>query len=586
MAKAKLDTEEKAKAPGSQRLAAEQLKRYNELKSERDSQFMTTWQTLSQYFLPQDSNINVEKTEGTVDSWTQNIYDTTAIQCAETLRSGQYNWLTPPNQRWAEFGLPAEVKSSPDEDEDAEDDATQWLDKNSDTARDELARSNFYPTVAEAYLGVGVFATDMMILEEGTRANLLNFIHCKIGTYVIEENDEGIVDTLRREFTLTYRQACQKFNKPGDLLPDEMERESKDQANGSKKYKFLHCIFPREDSERMPGAKTGPNKPIASVYISMDFKECVRVAGYDENPILGQRFDKWGDTPWGYGPAYLSLPDARQLNYVQQYLDALAELLVVPRVLVPDNLDGDVDLRAGGVTTWDGNKDSKPQEWATAGDYKLGMELQEQKREQMRDAFYVQAFKLLNSQPLIDRKDMTAYEISQRQAEQLSSFTPAFGRRITEFLNPLMLRVFGILYRAGKFGQAPDSLMKDLGEGKRGLTLPNVVITSRISDALKALKNRGTEETVQFVIPLIEARPEILDVFDLDKLVKDYARNTGMPADSIRSSKELKTIRAARAKAQAQQQAIAMAEQASSAAANLGKAPEFLQKQVQEREAA
>lgn len=560
------------------KLAAEQLEIYNELKAYRDSRFMVTWQYLGSYFLPQDSDINVQKTEGTTVGWTDRIFDTTGIECAESLKAGQYTWLTPPNQPWIEFGVPDELK--PIDGQEQDDEATNWLAKASDKFMQALARGNFYSSVDMAFLGVGVFATDTLIFDEGKKS-LFNFVHLKIGTYVVEEDDESIVDTLRREFEMTYRQAKQKFNKKGDTLPDKMEKEAQGAIGKSRKFKFLHCIFPREDSDRLPGAKDGPNKPFASVYIAMEYKEVVRVSGYEENPILCQRFARWGeDTPYGYGPAYLGLPNARQLNYVQQYMDALAELHADPRVLVPDNLEGDVDFRAGGVTTYESNNPAaKPEEWMSVGDYKLGMELQEQKREALRRMFFVDAFQLLNSEPLLD-KEMTAYEISQRQAEQLSRFTPSFARRVPEFLTPLAYRGFAMMYRAGEFGQAPDSLMKDIGGGKRVLVTPKINVTSRIADALKALKNRGTEETIQFLTPLLEVMPEILDNFDTDILAKDYGRNTGLPPDAIRSDKDVAKLRAARAKLQAQQRNAALAEQLSTTGKNLGASPEWLQRQA------
>lgn len=561
-------------------LASEQIRTYMELVADRDSRFATDWQHISDYFLPQQSDVQTQKTEGVV-GWTDGIFDTTAIQAGQTLRSGQYNWLTPPNQPWAEFGVPDELKADKDADDEGVDEATKWLGKASDTAMKELARCNFYSMVSIHYLGKGIFATDTLLAEEGQKT-ALNFRHCKINTYVIEENDEGTVDTLRYKITLTYRQALQMFNKPGDVLPPKMADQAKDASGKLKEFEFIHCIFPREDSDRLPGKKDGANKPIASVYIAVDFKAVVRVGGFEESPILCSRFDKWGTgTVWGYGPAYLVLPEVRQLNYVQQYMDALAELHAYPRVLIPDNLEGDVDLRAGGTTTWDTSIPAgKPEEWATVGDYKMGLEMQEQRRQVVKDAFYTSAFKLLNSDPLLDKK-MTAYEISQRQAENLSEFTPAFARAITEFLNPLMLRVFGILYRKGKFGTAPDSLMQDVGGGKRALVMPQVVITSRISDALKALKNRGTEEVFQFAAPLLEAQPDLLDTFDMDAVMREYGANAGMPPDLIRSVKDVKIMRAQRAQAMNEQAQAQKLLAASEAAKNMGQAPGFMQANLQ-----
>lgn len=563
----------------NQDLAKELINRYTDLQSERDSKWATTWQYISQYFLPQDSNILVKKTEG-VAGWTDRIFDTTAIEAAETLKMGQYNWLTPPNQPWGEYDVPEELSDG----EGSEDEATAWLGKASDITMRELARSNFYSVASMAYLGVGVFGTDLVIAEEGKKT-ALNFRHARIGTYVIEEDDEGVVDTTMREFELTFRQAKQMFGE--ENLPDKMKQAARGAEGLKKKFRFIHCIFPREDSKRIPAKKDGANKPIASVYVALEFNECVRIGGYDEQPALCSRFDKWGtNAPWGYGPAYLALPIARQLNYVQEFLDALAELHAYPRVLIPDNLEGDVDLRAGGATTWDTSvQNGKPEEWATVGDYKLGIEMQEQRRQQLRQAFMTDAFKLLNSMPLLDKK-MTAFEISQRQAENLSAFTPSLGRRVTEFLNPLMLRVFGILYRAGKFGQAPDSIMVDLGGGKRALALPNVLITNRLTDALKALKNRATEQTFQFLLPQVEVgRVECLDIFNMDDVNREYALNSGMAPDLIRPHKgtgSIESLRAERAKLQAQQRAAEMAQMAAQTGKDLNQSPDWMKDQAQQ----
>jgi hypothetical protein len=50
-----------------------------------------------------------------------------------------WNLMTPPNQPWAEFDVPEELKQGGDQG-DAEDDAKIWLGKCSDIAMKELAR--------------------------------------------------------------------------------------------------------------------------------------------------------------------------------------------------------------------------------------------------------------------------------------------------------------------------------------------------------------------------------------------------------------------------------------------------------------
>jgi len=274
-------------------LANEQLNKYESARSKRSAIFDSDWQTISQYFLPQESDINVTKTEG-ITGWTDRIFDTTAIQAAQTMAAGQRNWLTPSSEPWAQFEPPESMRTGGD-------DAAIWLGKASDITMQELARSNFYSVMNIAYLHVGIFGTDCIFCEEG-KAAALNFRNTKVGTYTIEENDEGVVDTVRREFKLTGRQAIQMFGE--DALPDKMRTAIKGKGQ-DRSFDFVHAVFPREDSQRLPNREDGANKPIASVYISKDFRECVSVSGYDEMPYLVSRFAKWGtDSPWGYSPAY------------------------------------------------------------------------------------------------------------------------------------------------------------------------------------------------------------------------------------------------------------------------------------------
>ncbi len=563
------------------RLAIEQIGRFHNLEAKRKSERDDDWQFIASLALPQDSNITTEKTEG-VSDYTQQIYETTLIQSMETLASGLGNWWTPQNQGWAEYDVPEELQ---EENKVGLDDAAKWLGKASDKAMKELGRSNFYPVKATGDLGLSVFATDLIIADESdTGQELLNFIHVKIGTYVIEENYKGIVDTVRRKFKMTYRQIKQKFAAAGDNIPEKMEKAAMGKNGQQKEFEILHCIFPREDSERLPGRRDGPNKPVASVYISLDFKETLRVSGYDETPILCRRFKKWV-TVWGYGPGYLALPDARQINYMQQNIDAAAEHHINPRVLIPSNLEGDVDLRAGGATIYDENlPNAVPREWATVSEYKLGLDVLAQKRQQIKDACYVDAFKLLNSAPLLD-KEMTAYEISQRQAEQMQNMTAINARTVVEFINPLMARLFGAMLRSGTIKNPPEVLLKETSPGRRAMTLPEVVVTSRFNDALKALKNRAYQGLSAFLLPLSEKIPSILDPYDWDKVSKDYGDNEGVAPDSKRpekGDKSVMAIRQARLKMQQQAQAAQMAESIGKAGAGLGKSPQFVQDKAKE----
>lgn len=565
------------------KLATEQLRAYEGLLSWRKANRDDDWEYIAQYALPQESNITTTKTEG-VANWTDRIFDTTIIDACQILASGLYNWWTPPSQAWGEYALPKKLKAS-DKDTST---ADKFLGNASDSFMEQLGRTNFYAVKAEGDVGLAAFASDLIIFDEDDGPDLFNFTHHQIGTWVCEENYKGLVDSVKIEKEMTYRQIKQFFDKDSDNIPEKMVDAAKDGKSRDRKFKILECIFPRKDSQRLKHRRDGANMPIAHVYISIEFRATMRESGYNENPILCRRFKKWVSA-YGYGPGYLALPDARQVNYVQQFLDARAEVHVYPRVLVPDNLEGDVDLRAGGVTTWDtSTPEGKPEEWALGGtDYELGLKMQDGRRQAIRNAFSVDAFKLLNSQPLLD-KTMTAYEVSQRQAEQLTNLSAVDSRHIIEFHNPLMLRGFSIMYRRGEFGKAPQSMFVQTGNNQQALALPNVLATSRFNDAMKALKNRGREEFARFLLPIAEQQPQAWDILDLDHFLVGYGRDAGAAPDDIREMGQTKAttvseIRTQRAKLQQQQRSAQMAEQLSKSGKNLEQSPEWIKDQVQEK---
>ena len=555
-------------------LAKEIIQRSESLFSDVNGIWKPVYQDLADYFMPNLSDVNTQKTEG-VTGWTDRIYDTTAIEANQTMATGMFNWLTPSNQPWMEYGIPDFLTKGDDSDE-----AAIWLGKATETTIKALARSNFYEKAHEYYLSQGVFGTGLLYAAEGRKSPLM-FKNFKAGTYAVAEDDEGIVDTVFEEFELTARQAAQFFGEEnlGPLVKKALNGAT---SGKDKKFKFRHGTFPRTDSERLKGKDKKGRFPVASVYVCMDDKYSVRVDGFEEFPFMCGRFSKFGTkSPYGYSPAFLELPTARQLNYITQYYDSMSELMANPRMLIPSNLEGDVDMRAGGATVYDASTpDAVPREWATVSNLQSTLEAMQMKKDAINKAFYVNLFTMLEQ--LADKR-MTAYEIAQRVGEKLEQFTPVFSRSVSELLNPLLRRVFGILYRGGHFGEAPQSLYVTSADGKtRSLALPEIAITSRISLALKALQNNGLMNTFSSVAQLAEGNPNLglFDNFDMDVGVRELARNFGAPPDLERPMKMVQQMRAQRAKQQQLNAALEQAQQATKAAGNLGKAPQALQDQL------
>lgn len=533
---------------GKDPLAEDIISRNQSMRADMGT-WLTLWQQISDYVMPRKSQITTKKTED-VTGFTDDLYNLTAVRANQVLASGQKDYLV--SGQWFSYDPPSDIE---------DDDAKTWFQRCTEVTMRELARSNFYLEIHEMFLDRGGFGTASLFLEEG-RKMLLNFKKLDVGTFSIAEDSDGMVDTFFREFEMTARQAYQKFgDMAGKCVVEAMKGDDPKKLDA--KFQFIHAVFPREDSKRDRKKQDGPNKPVASVYVNVKDRCVCRNSGYDEMPLAVSRFLTWGESPYGYSPSIEALPTVRQVNFIERQMDALAELAAFPRMLIPENLEGDIDFRAGGVTTFDPNApNAMPKEWATQGRYDVGMERIKAKDEAIREAYHVDLFQMLKQ---IDAGQMTAYEVAQRVAEKVAAFSPTFYRLQSEVFSPVLTRVFSMLYRAGKFGEPPASVIVDEG-GELGLQLPEVTLTSKLALAIKAAENNAFMQMVNLLAPIAELQPDILDNYDMDKVARGVGKNLAVPTAWQRPIADVEAMRAQRAQeaqaAQAAEQAPGMAKAA------------------------
>lgn len=516
------------------------LMRHNDLASER-APWDTVWQELAEFCLPRKAEISAKRSMPDT-SRHDVLFDSTAMQSAATLANGQLAYITPADSRWFVYEPPRGVTS---------DRAKQWYAKCSEITQLMLATSNFYSEIHETYFDDSVFGTYCLFVQAG-RSHPLNFSKFDVGTYSIGENDEGEVTTLFRELELTALQAADKFGE--ENLSEKMRKAvaeiRRTGKGGTIKFKFIHAIYKREDSDRDSKKADGPNKPWASVYVEQASKHVCRNSGFDEKPFFAGRHVKSMNGPYGVSPAWMALPEARQLNFLTKQLDALAEVKAFPRLLMPATHEGEIDLRSGGVTYFDPTQpNAVPKEWLTQGDYQIGLERENRKQQAIERAFFVDMFRMFAS---LD-KQMTATEVAERSSEKLVQFSPSFTRKTTELLTPMLRAVFGLLIRSGRFPQPPQEaiLMDEMGQPV--LPEPEVSYVSKVALALRAMHNLSLARTMERNAVIAQVRPDVLDNFKWDVIARETARNDGLPSDWLAEEREVEDARAARAQAQMQQ---------------------------------
>lgn len=550
-------TEQTAKVTAErQELAQRLMARHTGLQTER-TVWDSFWQEIGNFVMPRKAEI-LSVTNSPSTAKQQELFDSTAIRANNVLANGQLAWMTPHETSWFSFDPPAELEGN--------EAVAMWFKRCTEIAHLEFARTNFYSEIHELYLDRGAFGTAAIFCEEGKK-NALRFETWPIGTYSVSEDSEGYVDTASREFEYSLRQARDKFGAESlsEVMRKALEASKADPKLLDQKHRFIHIIYPREPSEIDPTKADPENMPIASVHIDAQAKHVVHVSGFRETPFFVTRFLKWSRAAYGWSPSWIALPEARQVNFLEKQMDALAELAAFPRMLVPSTFQGEIDTRANGVTYYDpANPNAIPREWATQGRYDIGEARSDRKRKAIEDAFHVDLFQMFAQL----EKQMTATEVSERAAEKLIQFSPTFARMTTELFNPLVKRAFSILLRGGHFPPPPpEAIVQD--QGGVFLPEPKISYSSRIAMSIRALENNAFNRTLQVLMPVAQLRPDVLDNFDFDKIIRSMGRNDGMPGSWLATEDAVKQTRAQRMQ---MQMAQAQAQQAQMMADAAGKA--------------
>lgn len=263
-------------------------------------------------------------------------------------------------------------------------------------------------------------------------------------------------------------------------------------------------------------------------------------------------FFRWDTTSgeiYGRGPGMIALPDSLTLQAVGETLLESGQRAADPPLFVPD--DGAFNAAntfPGGLTYYDvelakalGRIPVAPMDVGT--NLPIGRDIQRDLREQVFAAFFRNVLNLP-----VDGPQMTATEVIERKEEFIREVGAVFGRLESDYTAPLVERTFAILLRAGAFGPIPESLQ---GQAIRFRYASPV---KRVRQEVEAAAIRLTLEEA---LLLSQARPEILDNFDVDAIARFWIEARNLP-DGIAVDRE--QVEAMRGQRQQQTQAMQMAD--------------------------
>lgn len=523
-------------------------KRWEALKAERSS-WMPHWKEISEVLLPRSGRFLVtDNNKG--DKRHRAILDNSATRALRTLSGGMMAGMTSPARPW--FRLTTKIPSL---DESYE--VKKWMSDVTMLMQLIFNRSNVYRALQMAYEELGAFGTTSGIMLD----DYDNVIHCMpltIGEYAIATGARGYVNTNYREFRMTVAALIEEF---GLENVSRSTRALYEKGNFDEWVTVINAIEPRR--ERDASRKDAKNMPYRSVYFETgdDQGKLLRESGFRHFPVLSARWSVSGGDIYGTGPGMEALGDMRQLQQQQLYKAKAIAQQADPTIAVPSDLrNQEGNLVPGGVIYLD----SPMQAQGVRAAYEVPIQLDallmdiQDVRARIDQAFYRDIFMMIAGS---QNSRMTATEIAERHEEKMLMLGPVLERLNAELLDPLISMTFDRMVQANLLPPIPDEL--------QGVEL-SVDYTSILAQAQRAISTNAIDRFTQNLGILANIKPDLVDKFDSDYWADYYSDALGIDPRLVVSGEQVAIIRQQRAEQQQAAQQMAMAEQASSVAKNLG----------------
>lgn len=518
------------------------LERHKSLASKRDL-WKPLWQDLADILFPNRSGFTsplIPGREAAIE-----IYDTTPMQARRALATAIGEFVMPSSPRRLRVW-------SNDPGIDDDDEAKAWF----DVAADRMWGAIYDPQarlVQQKWAvdnDLSAFGLGYLWTGESRDRSRLAFRSLNIANCAIDEDSDGIIDTIFIERHFTARQAAQRFKNRIPPKVAEALGKTAFPAEKDKRFLFVQGIYPRAD--RDPRRADNLSMPFANCIVSVEDETIVEESGFQEFPVACPRWEVSAGEVYPRSPGMVALPDSRTLQSMGHTLLVGGQRAIDPPIWIADDAAlSAVRTFPGGLTVIDSTSvrdtGGKPiGHLETGANIPIGREMQDDYRKMVVSAFYKEVFSLPQS------SGMTATEVLERKQEFLRTAAPTLGPISEDYGGATLRRVFGIMMRAGAFLPPPDILLgRDV----------QFEFASPIQQARRQIETAGVARAFEFLGPIITLQPETADNFDGDEIVRDVPEAFDMPQRWIRGNDKVDGMRQARQQAAAQDGALAQGQQ-------------------------
>lgn len=523
--------------------------RFRDMQNRR-SPFEGRYRELVRYILPDSGRFEALGELKSGDQWAY-IMDATATDAVGALAAGMLGGITSPARRW--FVL---TTGNPELDDQYE--IRKWLSDVTESLQMLFLRSNVYPALIQCYEELATFGTACLIALPSEK-EVIHIYPMTVGEYWIAEDFEHSVNCVFRRIKMTAEQMVEQFGRDKvstpvrDCLTDDRKRYEE--------FSVIHAIYPRENYD--PEKVDNKNFPFASVYFEEKGNDIgndkpLLEEGFRTFPGLCPRWEIHGGSVYGTSPGMKALRQVKALQVESRRKGQGIDELTNPAMIYPASMENhQLDFAPGGVSYYpDGStpQQAYPAKQVNINLQHLLLDIQDT-RQQINAYFYKDLFTAIMSTP---RTNRTAYEVDQIGQERMALLGPVLQRLNTELLRPLI--------QMGLYCLDQKDLLPPMPEGMEGVT---VSFNSILVQALRSSGITAEDRYLSTAFSIANFDSSIIDNIDLDKLMQKRGLDSGIDPDILRSPNDVSAMRQQRQQMQAQQNALAKAQQMSEVVNNL-----------------
>lgn len=531
--------------------------------------FLEHWALVAQYLNPRRS---LWLSQGGVDQPVPNsmvrglpvnqaIVDPTPTYALQVCTAGLVNGLMSSSRPW--FKLKPAVKNF-----EIDRAGQLWFEDVEDRIYRVMAESNFYDVGVQMFKDLVSFGTGPMLIYEDIE-NIINCYCPVVGEYYLFVGPSFRVEGMMRQYVLTTSQIVEEFGL--ENCPPQVSSMWEQKGSAlDREFIVSHAIEPNFSIQR-------PGEPKAYGRIKGNFayrehfwiwgvatQRPLSVRGFHELPFIAPRWQVNGNDPYGTDcPGMVTLGDNMQLQIETRRKAELLEKLVRPPLNVPVELKNQPSSILPGHNNYtsDTSKGMKPVFEVDAQAMPAITEDLKEVQTRIKQGFFNDLFLMLAEAT----KDMTAFEVAQRQQEKLQVLGPVIERFQNEGASPAIRRIVSIMARKRLLPPLPPSL--------RGVPI-HIEYVSMLAMAQRAVRTAGIEQMIKLVDGTMQINPTAANVLNFDEIYREYGDSLGVSLKILNDPDKVKELNAAQQKkmqaAQAEQSAQNTLPAVASAAKDLG----------------